>query len=203
MSPKDTTSAQIVAYEVALLTSVASCSSFVKAQATKLAEEHQLPEDEVRAELATAVKDTVCTLGYGRGNAVFWRTRARIYDNRDIETPEADSDPDRPITAPGAEVIRSLTEVAAWACALARMHHGTPCMGLGKNQTRAIQTVRNMIYRRGDGTGTMTIHYTTKRMVFAHQTPEARYMTLRVDLVRIGSEGDIESEAPRRIPGLK
>lgn len=189
-------------YSIALSHAAAECAAHVKAIAAPLSATFGLPPSAVDSELANAVADMLRDTGYSHGNGTMWRCRALIYDDRDLGNPEADSDPGLPPEAPGDEVLKGLPAVAAWGCTLARMHHHTPCMGLGKNQTRAIQTVRNMLYRRGDGTGVMTIPYTTTRMVLGSQAPQPLHMTMKIHLVKVGSDADVARVTPRRLPGL-
>jgi len=189
------------AYSAALETAVPPLVQAIRDAGAAIAQTYQMPLENVTGELAQLIKETLSDTGLIRGNAVFWRCRARVYDAHHLDTPEVDSDPDRPLEAPGAEVIRGLPDVVAWGCAFARMHHHTPCAGLGKTHTRALQTARAMLSRRGNGTAVITIEYTTTRMAFAHETPAKRYMTLKIAVVKVGSEGDtFEAEPPRKMP---
>lgn len=91
-----------------------------------------------------------------------WRVRVRLY-RAGQDTPEADTDPDRPADAPGATVLAGLPAVVEHLRTLAMGWHGSLSSTLTGLEleplTRKLKSLRTTLGRRGDGTAVWRVPY--------------------------------------------
>lgn len=122
-----------------------------------------------------------------------WRVRVRLY-RAGQDTPEADTDDDRPADAPGATVLAGLPAVAEHLQTLALSWHAPETVQLLDTETlgRKLKSLRTTLGRGGTGSAVWRVPYqvTIYTMRF-HGTldcdtppPEQQAWLARVDVVR-------------------
>jgi hypothetical protein len=92
-----------------------------------------------------------------------WRVRIRLYDMRDQNEVQADTDPDLPPGHDGAMVRHGLPGVAEWLMEVATDYHGEQCGGLDMNTLRhRLKGLRPTLSRRG-GNAVWRVPYVCSR----------------------------------------
>jgi hypothetical protein len=92
-----------------------------------------------------------------------WRVRVRLYDMRQPDEPEADSDPDLPPGHDGAKICHGLPGVAEWLLELVADYHGEQCGGMDLMTLRhRLKSLRPTLSRRG-GNAVWRVPYVCSR----------------------------------------
>jgi hypothetical protein len=121
----------------------------------------------------------------GDGRAVHWSARLRLYDSSDnYREPVADTDENLDPTKPGATLFSSLPSILPALAQFVFAFHGNPGGGLGSADfKRKLNTLRNQLSVRGDGSGIMRLPYLVADIARGG-SPWERHMIARVDVLR-------------------
>jgi hypothetical protein len=115
-----------------------------------------------------------------------WRIRIRLYDMRQPNEPQADTDPELPADAVGTTVLRGLPAVADEVISLANIFHNSPKPLMGMNTEeldRRLRGLRPTLSRRG-GNAVWRIPYDTFETWGPGEAHKAAWLA-RVDVERV------------------
>ena len=90
-----------------------------------------------------------------------WRVRIRLFDARHEVI--ADSDPDLPATAPGADVVSGLHGVAGWAAGVVAALTSEPSAGIAQALKAKLPSLRVAIARRKGAPAIWRFVYPSRR----------------------------------------
>lgn len=117
----------------------------------RFAAEFHLPADKVYADIVARLVANLpqSVVNAGDGRATAYRVRLTLYQNGSLE---ADSDPELPMNAPGAEVIYGLQAVGEWAREITQSFHAerkdSPVKGLEDEAiAKSIKSLRPSLSR--------------------------------------------------------